>query len=107
MNQFNLKKLAPLAFLACVLLFLVTVSALPTDVEPLVHTFDKRNKKCACTVANADFFDGPVKGLVTFVQDEYGSTTVTGIFSKGFEDKHAKYKFKLVDDCDNELHDLT
>ncbi|CAI2169452.1 16526_t:CDS:2 [Funneliformis geosporum] len=51
--------------------------------------------------------NGPVKGIVTFAQDESGATTITGIFSKGFEDTNATYEYQIKDDCGNVLHDLT
>src|ERR1044071_1282471 len=102
-------KLTPLAFLS--LFFFVTVSvALPTD-DVLVHALDKRNNKvCPCAFAVADFNGvnsaGPARGLVSFAQDETGSTTVAGIFSQGFE-KEGAITFKLVDDCGVLLHDLS
>ncbi|CAI2163325.1 6783_t:CDS:1 [Funneliformis geosporum] len=102
--------MAKLNFLAVFLLTLITNSiAFPTD--ELVHTLDKRSNKCPCAFAVADFdpknSNGPVKGIITFAQDESGATTVAGIFSKGFEDTNATYEYQIKDDCGNVLHDLT
>ncbi|CAI2167616.1 13359_t:CDS:2 [Funneliformis geosporum] len=99
-----------LDFFASFLLTLISASiALPTD--ELIHTLDKRSNKCPCVFAVADFdlknSNGPVKGIVTFAQDESGATTITGIFSKGFEDTNATYEYQIKDDCGNVLHDLT
>ncbi|CAI2189915.1 8957_t:CDS:2 [Funneliformis geosporum] len=41
--------------------------------------------------------------------DECGSTTITGIFSRGFEifNETSDIKFKIVDSCNRTLYDLT
>ncbi|GBC03265.1 hypothetical protein RclHR1_05040006 [Rhizophagus clarus] len=90
-----------------ILLSLIAISlALPSGTELLSHTFEKRNN-CQCSFAIADFNSGSVKGVVTFSQDETGCTEVAGIFSRGFNDTHASYGFKIVDECYRELFDLS
>ncbi|GBC03260.1 hypothetical protein RclHR1_05040001 [Rhizophagus clarus] len=86
--------------------FITTSSASPNGSELLSQTFEKRNQ-CKCSFAIADFNSGPVKGVVTFSQDESGCTEVAGIFSRGFNDTHASYGFKIVDECNRELFDLS
>ncbi len=97
-----------MAFLAYILSLLITVSAtLPTDYE---SNKTKDVASCPCALAKSVFdesSDGPVKGLVVYAQDECGHTTITGIFSKGFEDTSKNYRFKIVDSCGTVVHDLT
>ena len=125
-----MKNFISLALLAFILLSLVAVSTpLPTDDETALNKrtscLYKRNvlgkrtnvKKCPCALAESVFdpdysddyqvSEGPVKGLVVFSQDECGSTTVTGFFSKGFEDKNSNYTFQIVNDCGEVIRDLT
>src|SRR5687767_10704601 len=119
-----MKKSTSLAFLACVLLFFIAVSAAsPLDDDEIsIHdkrnkkekvcpqhkrnVLDKRNyeKKCPCALARS-VFEGKFEGLFIFGQDECGTITTTGFFSKGFETP-GKYKFKIVDHCDHVLYDL-
>ncbi|RGB30361.1 hypothetical protein C1646_765463 [Rhizophagus diaphanus] len=90
-----------------VLLFLFTIaSAFPDGSELLPRAFEKRNQ-CSCRFVVADFKHGSSRGIVAFAQDERGHTEVTGIFSKGFDDEHASYGLKIVDECRNVLFDLT
>ncbi len=115
-----MKNFITLAFLSHVLLTLIVVSAiLPSDAKPLVQNLFKRSvldkrtdvEKCPCTLARSLFdsgvSEGPAKGLVIFAQDECGSTTITGLFSKGFEDTSKDYIFKIVDKCGDVIYDLT
>ncbi len=111
-KRINMKYLTSLAFLACILFFLITASAsLPTDSESLLHIFGKRNPKCQpcdSLIANANFVDDPFRGLAIFYQDEQGYTTVTGYFSKGFQNQNTNsIKFEIVNDCDEVIYDLT
>ncbi|CAB4477150.1 hypothetical protein RhiirA5_360670 [Rhizophagus irregularis] len=90
-----------------VLLYLIAVSsAAPNGSKLLPRAFEKRNQ-CSCRFVVADFNHGSSRGIVTFAQDERGDTEVAGIFSKGFDDEHASYGLKIVDECRNVLFDLT
>src|SRR6266498_4127447 len=110
-----MKKFISLILLACILLSLITtLEALPS-VEKRTNTCKyKRNvlgkrtnvKKCPCTLAET-VFDDAVKGIVVYAQDECGSTTITGQFSKGFEDPSKNYTFLIVDKCGYVIRDLT
>ncbi|CAI2164242.1 7001_t:CDS:1 [Funneliformis geosporum] len=122
-----------LAFLAYVLVNVIAVSAVSPIDDDLENDYalEKRNtcvfkrngvmkrtmsKKCPFTLVNAIFdtkwsktekvSDGPVKGLVVFAQDECGRTTVTGYFSHGF-DSTKKYKFLIIDNCEDVVRDMT
>ena len=99
-----------LALLTYVLVsFIAVPAALPTDNE---RTLNKRQyKKCSCTVAKALFDDhsataGPIRGITFFTQDEYGKTTVSGLFHKGFNPAK-KQTYKIADACGHVIHDLT
>jgi len=108
-----------------VLSLLIAVSAaLSIDHEPSVHSYVKRNncpfvkrdilskrnvKKCHCTLARSIFVPkktGPIKGLVIYAQDECGSTTITGLFSRGFKNVKSVKVF-IVDSCDRILYNVT
>ncbi|RIA85945.1 hypothetical protein C1645_741207 [Glomus cerebriforme] len=107
MNKFI--SLTYLAFLAYIILSLVPVStALSTNDVSLVN---KRNQKCPCATAIADFNKNDrskLGGLVMYFQDEVGETSVTGYFSRGFQDKNkTSYEFLIKDDCGNTVHDLS
>jgi len=105
-----------------VLLTLIAVLAATFDKQKNNCHFYKRNalnkrtkaKKCSCTLAEAIFIpkvNGVLKGLIVFAQDEYGHTTITGLFSKGFKDLTddicKTIKFEIIDDCDNVIYDIT
>ncbi|GBC00303.1 hypothetical protein RclHR1_03800019 [Rhizophagus clarus] len=117
-----MKKFTSLTFLAVVLLFFIAVSSAEPEPEPL---FGKRNnvcpqqykrdvlgkrnnvKKCPCQLASATFDDSKVTGFVILAQDECGSTTVTGFFSRGLNDpQQNNYTFAIADDCGNKVKDL-
>ncbi|CAG8527304.1 6539_t:CDS:1 [Funneliformis mosseae] len=74
------------------------------------NELSKRNedKVCKCTIAEA-IFDSSFKGLFFFSQDECGSTTIAGMFSRGFEtlDSTDDISFEIVDNSNRTLHDLT
>ncbi|CAI2161824.1 15300_t:CDS:1 [Funneliformis geosporum] len=99
--------------LAYFLITIITASAVIRIGDDLVHSC---TTKCPFTLANAIFdpngpkiekiSEGPIKGLVVFAQDEVGSTTVTGYFSRGFKSTK-NYKFLVVDNCGDVVHDLT
>lgn len=111
-----MNKFISLAFFAYILLSLIAVSAaLQTDEQTLekrTGCLTKRglgkrtDKKCPCALAEA-VFDGLVGGLTVYAQDECGFTTVTGLFSKGFQDAGKNYTFQVVDECGEVLQDLT
>lgn len=70
------------------------------------HDYEK-NDTCPCTVATATF-NSTVVGIVTFAQDECGSTLVTGLFSDGLVDPEKNcYDFLVVDKCGKLLYNLT
>ncbi|CAG8719333.1 17474_t:CDS:2 [Dentiscutata erythropus] len=80
-----------------------------TNIEPcndkpslLKRTYDK---KCPCVLATSNF-NGKVKGLVVYSQDECGATTVVGIFKSGFKKGH-RYDFLITDDCGNPIRNMT
>ncbi|CAG8502758.1 7771_t:CDS:1 [Funneliformis mosseae] len=111
-----------LTILAFILLSIIAVSsALPSHNDqlekrtyPCLH---KRNvlgkrteeRRCPCALAESIFdgTSGPVKGLMVYAQDECGSTTITGLFSSGFEDTTKNYTFSIVDFCGKVIRDLT
>src|SRR6266542_2063263 len=119
-------------FFFFILLTLIVVStALSTDNEPSVHTFEKRNndcplkkrdvlskrtnvERCSCTMAQTIFTPDKkykVKGFMFFAQDECGSTRIAGLFSRGFENisrnESKDIKILIVDQCGRLLYDIT
>ncbi|CAI2183248.1 7395_t:CDS:2 [Funneliformis geosporum] len=92
------------------------ISTLTTDestLEKRTSCLSKRgvlgkrtDSKCPCALAEA-VFEGAVGGLTVYAQDECGFTTVTGLFSKGFQDTNKNFTFQVVDDCGTVLQDLT
>ncbi|CAB4425511.1 unnamed protein product [Rhizophagus irregularis] len=105
-----MKKFTSLTFLAVTLLFFIAVSSAEpffnkrTNVCPQQYKRDilgKRTnvKKCPCALASATF-EGKATGYVVLAQDECGSTTITGFFSKGLDDpQQNNYTFAIADDC--------
>jgi hypothetical protein len=90
-------------FVLFILLSLITISsAFPSGNNKI-----ERRNQCSCSFVTADFDSDGVKGVVAFAQDESGHTEVTGIFSKGLSDTSAKYGFKIVNECREELFDLS
>ncbi|RIA86577.1 hypothetical protein C1645_779453 [Glomus cerebriforme] len=112
-----MKKFTSLTFLVVVLLFFITVSSADdkldkrTNVCPQQYKRDVLGKrwdvkKCPCALASAPF-DGKATGLVVLAQDECGTTTFTGFFSKGLDDpQQNNFTFAIADDCDNIVHNL-
>ena len=98
-----------LTFFCVILALIAGSSALPAN------SLSKRNQ-CECGVFLADF-DGSsdskrnegAVGLMTFSQDEKGSTIVTGIFKSGFKDVESPNDVNPVinDQCGNELFNLS
>jgi len=114
-----MKKFTPLTFLTVALLFLIAVSSASlsdTSDDGLEkrnngcsqssykrNVLGKRNnvKRCPCTLASSTF-EGKATGFVIYSQDECGSTTITGFFSKGLDDpQQNNYTFAIADDCGN------
>ena len=105
-----------LTFFCVILTLIAGSSALPATSNELVNPLFKRNQ-CKCGVFLADFkgsYDSKrtyeskgAVGLITFSQDETGSTTVTGIFKSGFEGVKECPKIVIRDHCGNELFDLS
>ncbi|CAI2176825.1 6753_t:CDS:2 [Funneliformis geosporum] len=103
------------------LIALVYKSALPSQNSQLdkrtnhcLHKRDVLGKRtntrvCSCALAESVFdgTSGPVNGIIIYAQDECGSTTITGLFSSGFEDTSQNYTFKIVDNCGKVLRDVT
>ncbi|SRR6266498_2118987 len=97
----------------------IAVSMAVDDVESTDQTFNKRDvldkrtdkRKCPCTLARSVFdgklSEGPVRGLVVYGQDENGYTTITGLFTSGFENTNKTYTVTIVDGCGNLLYDIT
>ncbi|CAG8639229.1 1494_t:CDS:1, partial [Funneliformis mosseae] len=101
-----------LASLAYLLITVIAASAVIRIDDDLDNALEQRNTcatKCPFIFANAIFdpdspknekvSEGPIKGFVVFVQDDEGSTTVTGYFSSGFKSTK-NYKFLIVDHFD-------
>jgi hypothetical protein len=113
-----MKKFTSLAFLAVALFFFIAVSSASPSLEKRTNTCPqqyKRNvlgkrtnvEKCPCALASATFDDEKVVGYVILAQDECGSTTVTGLFSKGLDDPQKNnYTFAIADDCGQIVKDL-
>jgi hypothetical protein len=95
-----------LTFFCVILALIAGSSALPAN------SLSKRTQ-CECGVFLADF-DGTSDskrtegacGLMTFSQDEYGQTIVTGIFKSGFKDVNNP-EFDINDSCGNKLFSLS
>ncbi|CAI2176847.1 3464_t:CDS:1 [Funneliformis geosporum] len=73
------------------------------------NTLNKRYEDtiCKCSLAES-IFSSSIKGLFFFSQDECGSTTISGMFSHGFEVFNTScITFEIVDSYNRTLYDLT
>ncbi|CAG8743232.1 5176_t:CDS:1, partial [Funneliformis caledonium] len=69
---------------------------------------NEEDKSCPCTIAESIFYT-EFRGFTFYSQDECGSTTIAGMFSRGFETLNStnNITFEIVDSCNRTLYDLT